>query len=329
MAVSKKILDLINLALQDKVLTHKERHIIETTAMSEGVDKREINALMDNMFRERLKSFAKEELKRCPMCGSQVPLLADDCFFCGTKLETTDSVRPIHVSGTAADVIRAENKRFFGEETYPKNCPDCGAPFPMMSNICTYCGHILHARIDSEANVKNLIDNIEQTTQHLLSAPAPATSFLGKYVIFLFLIMLCVAMPLYAADMVFIPRALAGLLLVIALCVGIPLVALVVKYSVTSREATPEEKQFLYARLDYNKYLRYFEAFYGDNAEAREYLDKLDRVIRRIERKHRRDLVKSFILTVIILMIPFMPHWIPTTASRYIQMYLHNGFTLF
>jgi len=49
MAVSKRILDLIALALQDRVLTFKERQIITESAMKEGTPELEVNAVIDNM----------------------------------------------------------------------------------------------------------------------------------------------------------------------------------------------------------------------------------------------------------------------------------------
>ena len=74
MAVSKHILDLITLALQDRVLTFKERQTIIEAAEKEGTATAEVNAVMDNMLEQRLKSYTKEELGSCPNCGHGVPL---------------------------------------------------------------------------------------------------------------------------------------------------------------------------------------------------------------------------------------------------------------
>ena len=68
MAVSKKIIELTRLALEDRMLTFKEREVIVKNAVAEGVLETEINAFLDNMLAQRLKTFTKEELKRCPSC---------------------------------------------------------------------------------------------------------------------------------------------------------------------------------------------------------------------------------------------------------------------
>ena len=83
MAVSKKIFDLTRLALQDRVLTFKERQTIVRVALEEGVSEQEINAFLDNMLNQRLKTMAKEELCSCPGCGAQIPLISEDCMYCG------------------------------------------------------------------------------------------------------------------------------------------------------------------------------------------------------------------------------------------------------
>jgi len=80
MAVSKKIVDLTRLALQDRVLTYTERQTIVKVALDEGISEQEINAFLDNMLAQRLKSFTKEELRNCPSCGGQIPLISDQCL---------------------------------------------------------------------------------------------------------------------------------------------------------------------------------------------------------------------------------------------------------
>ncbi|MBQ2097476.1 MAG: hypothetical protein II480_04810, partial [Bacteroidales bacterium] len=83
MPVSKHIAGLTALALQDRILTYKERQVIVKEAVKEGTSLQEINSYLDDALTERLKSFSKEELKHCPYCGAQIPLLSDVCLFCG------------------------------------------------------------------------------------------------------------------------------------------------------------------------------------------------------------------------------------------------------
>ncbi|MBP5368081.1 MAG: hypothetical protein J6Z01_06505 [Bacteroidales bacterium] len=109
MAVSQHIIDLTNLALTDRVLTYKERETIVDTAIKEGLTSEEINQYLDNALTERLKSFTKEELKCCPACGAQIPLISDMCPYCGNYLQNINSqlVSPTTIVGDDADIIRS------------------------------------------------------------------------------------------------------------------------------------------------------------------------------------------------------------------------------
>ena len=305
MAVSKHILDLITLALQDRVLTFKERQTIVQTATNEGVNEAEINAVLDNMLAQRLKNFAKEELQRCPTCGAQIPLISAECLFCGQILEKREVAHKVDVSGADAEIIRAENRRIEDEDVNIKNCPDCGAAFPLMSNICTHCGHVLHARVDSEFNVKNLITSIDTTTQNLIKAPP--SSFInefGMYIAFFVIIMGFIGLAFLAEsvdDSNQMLGALVGFLWVIALLLS-PILILLIKTIVT---ASPSN-EYLSAQLDYQKYTRLVEAFYGDDPEAREYLKKLDTEMRKIQKKHRLGVFFFTILVIVAIPLPLV-----------------------
>ena len=174
MAIPKKIIDITSLALQDRILTHKERQTIVAEALKMGVDEVEISRFIDTAFSKRLQSYTKEELKRCPSCGAQIPLISDECFYCGCSLEVGDQKRQvIQVAGSAADIIRAENQQTADEQQNIQQCPDCGAPFPLVSHICTHCGHVLHAQVGSELNIKQLLSNINASIDALRNAPKP------------------------------------------------------------------------------------------------------------------------------------------------------------
>jgi hypothetical protein len=149
MAVSKRILDLIALALQDRVLTFKERQIIMEAAVKEGTSEAEINAVIDNMLAQRLGSFTKEELGSCPGCGHGVPLLADECPYCGTVLrqQTQRQENPINISDKDAEIIRSENVRV--EEEKKKIVPNAAhrirllAIFAHIADMCCTSATIL------------------------------------------------------------------------------------------------------------------------------------------------------------------------------------------
>ena len=146
MAISKKILDLAHLALSDRVLTYTERQTIVKAALEEGTPASEINSVLDNMLTQRLKSYTKEELRNCPHCGAQIPLISDTCLFCGGSLNSDSQPTPPTptVTGAEAEIIQHENLSTAAEHRNIKHCPDCGAPYPLVSNICPQCGHVLH-----------------------------------------------------------------------------------------------------------------------------------------------------------------------------------------
>ena len=88
----------------------------------------------------------KEQLKHCPYCGAQIPLVSNECLFCGKSLTNITK---------SADEVTPNDDEI-------KNCPDCGAPFPLLSNICTSCGHVLHQQRSSEINITNLLAGITE-----------------------------------------------------------------------------------------------------------------------------------------------------------------------
>ena len=330
MAVSKKIFDLTRLALQDRVLTFKERQTIVKVALEEGVPELEINAFLDNMLNQRLKTFAKEELCSCPGCGAQIPLISEDCMYCGIKLEKSSTVQAVNISGKEAEIIRSENLRTEKKEENIKNCPKCGAPFPFMSNVCPSCGYVHHARLASEFNVKKLISNIEDSTNKLLNAPNP--SFIdvvrdqfGK-IFFVFMMMVYISMPLYAGLMAKMSGALTGLFLVILILLA-PVAIGALKLIVPSLTEKSNSAYFE-ALYTYNKYTRFVEVFYGENQEARTYLAKLSDVINKATKKRRRERIKLAIFLVLAMLLPFIPNMlIPSNAI--IGGFIEDGFTIF
>jgi len=117
MSIPPKIANLTKLALSDRVLTYTERKTIVATAVKEGVSKKEINQYIDNELNQRLKFYTKEELRSCPFCGAQIPLISDDCMYCGVTLEKDGNFNPIDISGNEADIISKEIR--YQNSTYP------------------------------------------------------------------------------------------------------------------------------------------------------------------------------------------------------------------
>ena len=112
MAIPQKIKQLTALALKDRIMTHIEKQTIVESAMNEGISEEEITDYLNKAYAERLKSYSKEELTHCPNCNAQVPLISDNCFYCGANLtvSSTASEEP-QISGAEADIINEENKK--------------------------------------------------------------------------------------------------------------------------------------------------------------------------------------------------------------------------
>lgn len=298
MAVSKKIVDLTRLALQDRVLTYTERQTIVKVALEEGVSEQEINAFMDNMLAQRLKSFTKEELRNCPSCGGQIPLISDQCLYCGTFLnQQPENVYRVDVVGEEADIIRSENEITQEQEPVLKNCPDCGAPFPMLSNICTHCGHVHHELRESDFNVKSLIENIEDSNETLLNAK-PYTfgdvlmAHKGK-IAMLSVVTFFIANQFYDLTI---------MVLLITILGGIGLTGLMEKSL-----ASEFDRVYFQSLSAFNEYTRYIKVFYGQNAEAKQYLSQFGDTIRNAAR--RRIVVGLYLalFVIIVLLLPFVP----------------------
>ena len=327
MAVSKHIIDLVNLALLDRVITFKERETIVKEALKGGVPEAEINAFMDNMLAQRLKSYTKEELRHCPTCGAQIPLISDQCLFCGTTLEKLSGANTLQppISGKAADIIRSENLKTVNEQTNIKNCPDCGAPFPLVSNICPSCGHVLHARRQSELNIKNLITNINNSTNRIRSTYKPSFFDVLKFhsgtiMMFVGIIVLVTAFSYETAT--------AGCMLLTA----IPLAIFGFKQKMKKPELSPvtiADEHYYNAVSEHNQYVRLTETIYGDNPEARKYISELGGEIQKAERKRRTNRLMLFVFVAIVTIIVIIPLFVTPSVQTYYKQFLDDDFTIF
>ena len=341
MAVSKHIIDLTRLALADRVLTYKERETIVKEALAEGIPEPEINAFMDNMLAQRLKSLTKEELKNCPACGGQIPLIADQCPFCGNKFETGQAVSD--VSGQAADIIRAENLKTAKEEESIKNCPDCGAPFPLISNICTHCGHVLHARQDSDLNIRNLIDNINDSIKTITNAPKPTFLDVLKY--HKGTIMLFIGIVLFVSAFTF-SDVTAGCLLMVALPLGFFGVKIQMKSlgGMTTRDelinninnhltaaspVTIADEIYYTALNDHNKYVRLTESVYGDNPEAKKFIAQLGGELQKAEENRKSNRLKLALFVALLTVISLLPLFLSPSSSTKFEEYIHQHYSIF
>ncbi|MBQ3657856.1 MAG: zinc ribbon domain-containing protein [Bacteroidales bacterium] len=306
MAVSKKIIDLTTLALKDRVLTLKERQVIVNAALNEGTSEKEVNMFLDNMLTQRLKSFTKEELCSCPTCGHGVPLIADECPYCGTLLEHQEPDRQsppkYKITNQEAAEIESENIRTAEEKKH--SCPKCGAPYPLISNICGYCGYVLHEVSESDLNIKNLIANIQASIARLKSAPKP--TFLDVVKFRLQVVLILTAALLLVLAFTHSSLTLAG-------WSGMLLIAAIVALFITKKEDSPVTKAdnaYYDALYTHEMFTRTVNSIYGENAEARQLLENYAKTISEIKQtkdSNRKKLVVTFIALILAGVIsPFV-----------------------
>ena len=303
MAISKHILDLVTLALQDRVLTYKERQAILQEAKNTGSNVKDTEEYIDKALRKRLKSFSKEELIHCPSCGALVPLISDDCLFCGTHLYKGDTNKVINVSGWAADIIRKENRKTEIKQQNITQC-QCGAPFPLVSNICSYCGRVLHKRLDSDQNIKNLIANINQSIDKLKQTLRPSFGLIiecrSHVIIFYLVAALYVVFGLFGYELMW---AIS--------CFIIPPVFLFMIFGIyqgaKENIISPVEKadmEYYDALHSYEKYQRQVATIYGENPEAKTLLATYAKEINGYKQARVKSRKKIAALMVSVMIIP-------------------------
>jgi len=93
MAIPKKIKQLTELALKDKVLTQVERQTIVKAALEMGVPEKEIDAYIRQATDERIRTiYSKEEMTHCPYCGALTPLISNQCLHCFRDLREARNI---------------------------------------------------------------------------------------------------------------------------------------------------------------------------------------------------------------------------------------------
>lgn len=321
--VPRHIVDLTELALQDRILTFKERQTIVKEALDMGVDVAVVNKYIDDALNERLKSYHKEDLKRCPTCGAQIPLISDECLFCGNSLTATDGERMVvpvdtdGVTGYAADIIRDENRNTAEQQQSITQCPDCGAPLPLVSLICTHCGHVFHKQAGPQYHIGELLYNINNCITALRNAPKPDLPDILKYNIEVVAIIIGTILFLdVSADG--ICEAKGG----IAICGYVLLVASVFITMFSNRdwnvknghEENPwqispielADRAFYNALTLFDSYTLQIETLYGDNSEAKTRLGYLDTLIKDVKKeraKHRAGLAVVYVCAIVLVII--------------------------
>lgn len=229
----------------------------------------------------------KEQLRKCPYCGGQIPLVSNECLYCGKSLtnitKSADEVTP-------------------NDEEEIKNCPDCGAPFPLLSNICTSCGHVLHQQRSSEINITNLLAGIRECIHRIENLPKPTLFQTVIYWIFYIIIFIDVAIFIYSLifDSVYCRLfSLCGL-------IGCGLATIFLqhkKWSFVNTKSPVQiaDEEYYKARYAHEMYLREVEAFYGDNKEAQKLLNDYSVLINNLRNEKNKNRAKIY--TIISLFV--------------------------
>ena len=297
--IPQSIIDLTALALSDRVLTPLERETIIEAGIKEGVPKKHIIEYIENEYRERLKSYTKEELRDCPFCGAQIPLVSDDCLFCGKPLEHI--VKPIKVNlnleGTAADIIRSQNIQHEEERHGIKTCPDCGAPFPLISNICSSCGFVLHEKRDNHLNIKNLLMKIQSSINRLDNTRARALQVMDYWLYYLILLISGFG---FITSILF-DNEVGKTISLIGFCIGIAFV-LFGEAQFLNNIRTPFQKsdnEYYNAKYSLEMYARQVKTLYGNNQEAKQLLRRFNEIINQHKENRRQHRKKVLLITAI------------------------------
>jgi len=286
-----EIQNLVSLALKDGILTYKERQVIVKKAKKMRLDMQEVNSYINTALDNKMKFIPKEDLKRCPTCGAQIPLISDECQYCGFEFGQGISYSK---NNSASQIIQKENEN--SQSVYVKsqninNCPDCGAPFPLLSNICPHCHHVHHENIDSVYNIKQLIQKIKHSLSSMDKCMVPLKkSILRDHALYLIplsglLMTLHFNLNIMSPDLEVIADIAfllsAGLMFYI-------LIALF--FRILQGSAIDEaDEVFVDKKSDYERFIRQTESLYGDDREAKVLLHDFENEIKKVKNNRLRN----------------------------------------
>ena len=304
-SIPQKVINLTALALKDRVLTFKERRTIVQTAIEMGVFEERINEYLDNALEERLKSYSKEDLQHCPHCGAQTPLVSDNCLFCGKSLKVGDLTdEPMDILGEEAQIIEEENLKTDIKRHNIKQCPDCGAPFPLISNVCPSCGHTLHEQADSALNVNKLIEGINNSYTKLKNTPTPTFVALLKHYFGLIAFLLFLATGAIPED--FLPQDSIVGRYKTAFFFCLTVIGFILWKVSDFKDA---DNVYHKAKNDFQMYLRMVNTFYGNHLEAKALIGHFSEALNLYEQNYKdnqKKLARFALIALIVLLLPFV-----------------------
>lgn len=313
MAISNRIKELTEIALKDKVLTFVERETIIKAGIEEGISKEELDEYINKALQEKINSQAKEDLDSCPQCGAQIPLISDTCPFCGFEYEKSKHKAPSNTENLTdedAETIRRENA---------KTCPGCGHTFPLISNICPTCGHIMHEQRDSQLNIKNLVEGINDFIAEMKNNhKATFLEVLShrKAVVMLYLGTLCL---IFTSISIQYGATKLLEIFTVGTLVCFFLTFRWLKKSKTEDSPVEVEDNNFYKCLNmYEMYTRQVQSLYGNNQEAKDALAKFNDLISELKHNKKQNRIKLTILLLIITVVfSCSPLLLPSVKNNY------------
>lgn len=309
MVIPDRIKQLTEIALKDKVLTFVERETIINEGIKEGIPAEEINEYLNKSLEAKISSMAKEDLDHCPSCGAQIPLISDTCPYCGYEYDkfkhSSGHGNSSRITGDDVNVIANENA---------KTCPDCGTPFPLISNICPTCGHILHEQTDSDLNIRNLINSMNEYIEGMkLTHKTTFKEVLSfrKEMVMLYVGALVFLMAIVSQFEV--SDTVTGIFGLISIVLFVLAFRGLKNRNVEESPVAKEDSQFYLFLSFYEMYTRHVDSLYGKNHEAKEVLAQFGKMIDEVKenkRKNRNKLVLMLVaITLVSIPIPFLlPH---------------------
>jgi len=231
----------------------------------------------------------------------------------------------------AEAIIRSENLRMSEERRNIKQCPNCGAPYPLVSNICPYCGHVLHEQQGEDFNIRTLIDNINASINTLKNAPKPTFHQVLTYwieLVFIYMasatMIICVHYnSMFSLFSESYKLDTNGLLLSLAVFVATYAFLLILLLSAKkySADISPLQQadNVYYSALHANeKYRRQIATIYGDNFEAKSLLNNFAAEIEVVQKVRNSNRLKLTLFLVGFSLIPvFLYIFGPTPRSRF------------
>jgi len=304
--VPKRIVYLTELALKDGVMTFRERQVIESEGRKLEVDPDELKSFLDSALKYRISKETKETLQACPTCGGQIPLLSKECQYCGHMFgKLAANVFNVSEDDEAARIIEQENAETQSQKTNIQQCPNCGAPYPLICNICGHCNHVLHAPSYDQLNVERLTKRISKSLSSVNKSVPEFSDMLRKNWF------------LYITIINLLAGVVLSHLLGAAWTVGIMIVLFFTQFWFLSSKIKNNvnridecDRNFYLAQSRFDMLSREVTVLYGDHPEMKSKLEHFGEAItavsNRREASRRKIAIVNSVFTIVSVAILFV-----------------------